>query len=143
MSIHSDDSRPPAPELTYTVAPSGRPGDAGSAPGSRSLAPALILLHGRGADENDLLALAPAFDRRFITIGIRAPYRFPFGGYTWFDMNDLASPDIGQVLSSLTALADCIRDLPGGHPIDPAPLLGVHPCAAASSLPLYRVQAQN
>ena len=50
--------------------------------------PAVILLHGRGADENDLLGLAQYFDDRLAVFSIRAPYPFEFGGYTYFQLSD-------------------------------------------------------
>ena len=46
--------------------------------------PALIMLHGRGADERDLLALAANFDRRLLTISVRAPYVLG-PGYHWYE----------------------------------------------------------
>ena len=36
--------------------------------------PVLLLLHGRGADEADLLGLAPHLDPRFFVVSARAPY---------------------------------------------------------------------
>ena len=50
--------------------------------------PAVILLHGRGADENDLLGLAQYFDERLAVFSVRAPYPFEFGGYTYFQLSD-------------------------------------------------------
>ena len=50
--------------------------------------PAVILLHGRGADENDLLGLSQYLDERLIVFSVRAPYPFEFGGYTYFRLND-------------------------------------------------------
>ncbi len=46
--------------------------------------PAVILLHGRGADENDLLGLSQYFDERLAIFSIRAPYPFEFGGTRTF-----------------------------------------------------------
>ncbi len=45
--------------------------------------PLLILLHGRGADENDLFALAAAIDSRIAVASVRAPLPTDEGGYTW------------------------------------------------------------
>ncbi len=45
--------------------------------------PLLILLHGRGADENDLFELAPHMDPRFAIAALRAPLTTDEGGYTW------------------------------------------------------------
>jgi len=45
--------------------------------------PLLALLHGRGADEDDLFALAPGIDARFAVASVRAPLPTDEGGYTW------------------------------------------------------------
>ena len=45
--------------------------------------PLLILLHGRGADENDLFGLAPLIDPSFAIASVRAPLGTDEGGYTW------------------------------------------------------------
>ncbi|MDQ2865213.1 MAG: hypothetical protein M3R51_03205 [Candidatus Eremiobacteraeota bacterium] len=41
------------------------------------------MLHGRGADENDLFELAPAVDPVFAIASVRAPLTTDEGGYTW------------------------------------------------------------
>ena len=48
--------------------------------------PLLILLHGIGADENDLFGLAPFLDERFFIASARAPYTLPYGGNAWFEL---------------------------------------------------------
>src|SRR5437773_9161552 len=56
--------------------------------------PALILLHGRGANEDDLLGLAEYLDDRLMIISARAPFSFPFGGgYTWFEIVEVGKPE--------------------------------------------------
>jgi phospholipase/carboxylesterase len=45
--------------------------------------PLLVLLHGRGADEEDLFTLAPAIDSSFAVAAVRAPLPTDEGGYTW------------------------------------------------------------
>jgi phospholipase/carboxylesterase len=47
--------------------------------------PLLIFLHGRGADEDDLFALAPSIDSRIAVASVRAPLPTDEGGYTWSD----------------------------------------------------------
>lgn len=54
---------------------------------STAPAPHLVLLHGLGADEHDLLGLAPYLDSRFKIESVRAPKRSPWGGYSWFDID--------------------------------------------------------
>jgi phospholipase/carboxylesterase len=45
--------------------------------------PLLVLLHGRGADENDLFDLSSAIDPAFAVASVRAPIALDEGGYTW------------------------------------------------------------
>ena len=45
--------------------------------------PLLVLLHGMGADENDLFPLASAFDPALAIASIRAPLPTDEGGFTW------------------------------------------------------------
>lgn len=46
--------------------------------------PLLILLHGRGSNEQDLFGLAPALDPRFQIVSPRAPRTLGPGSYEWF-----------------------------------------------------------
>jgi len=64
--------------LTHKVkAPSG----ANSEP-----APLLLLLHGYGSNENDLIELAPYLDPRFFIISVRAPETLGPNMYAWFPL---------------------------------------------------------
>ncbi|MCO5314852.1 MAG: phospholipase [Solirubrobacterales bacterium] len=56
---------------------------------------ALVLLHGRGADEHDLLPLADALDpdRRLHVLTPRAPITGPEGGAHWYALAGLPTPD--------------------------------------------------
>jgi len=67
----------------------------------------LVLLHGLGADEHDLIGLAPYLDDRLAILSLRAPRNCQYGGYSWFDTSIAeASLDIDcdQVRESLHAL---------------------------------------
>lgn len=46
--------------------------------------PLLILLHGYGADEKDLLPIAQHFDPHFVVRSARGPMTLPTGGHAWF-----------------------------------------------------------
>jgi phospholipase/carboxylesterase len=46
----------------------------------------LVLLHGFGADEHDLLPLAPELDPAFRALSLAAPIRLPWGGRAWFNL---------------------------------------------------------
>ncbi len=82
--------------------------------------PALILLHGRGTDENDLLGLAPYLDERLLIISARAPHRFQYGGYAWYDALEIGSPDPRMFAESYEKLTQFLRDVQSGYPIDPS-----------------------
>ncbi len=46
----------------------------------------LLLMHGLGSDEQDMLGLAEMLDRRVDFICLRAPYRYG-PGYAWFEID--------------------------------------------------------
>lgn len=49
-------------------------------------APAVVLLHGRGADEHDLLPIAAELPVDLHVLSVRAPDRLQ-GGYTWYELD--------------------------------------------------------
>jgi phospholipase/carboxylesterase len=51
---------------------------------TQGVRPLLILLHGYGSNEDDLLGLAPYLDPRFNIISARAPQTLGQGSYAWF-----------------------------------------------------------
>ena len=64
--------------------------------------PLLVLLHGRGADEDDLFGLAPAIDSRFAVASVRAPQPTDEGGYTWSESHTPGRYDGESLRASLT-----------------------------------------
>ncbi len=81
--------------------------------------PALILLHGRGADEEDLLGLSEYLDERLLLISARAPYPFAYGGgYTWYDAGTMGEPDPAMFRTSYDALSRFVDDVLAGYPVD-------------------------
>lgn len=48
--------------------------------------PLLLLLHGYGANEDDLFSLAPYLDERFLVVSARAPVDLRGMGYAWFNL---------------------------------------------------------
>ena len=50
----------------------------------------LVLLHGYGADEYDLMGLAPYFDANLQVFSIRGPGATMYGGASWFDIDMFA-----------------------------------------------------
>jgi phospholipase/carboxylesterase len=96
--------------LFYKVAPLST-----NSPGPH---PALIFLHGRGTDENDLLGLVPSFDPRLLIVSVRAPYEFSSGGYTWFNLYEQDDVKVDEIISSREALIKCLEEVQQKYPID-------------------------
>jgi phospholipase/carboxylesterase len=87
--------------------------------------PGLLLLHGRGADESDLLPLAGELDPQLYTVTPRAPFQFPWGGFAWYglDPRGVGYPDAATLAQSLATLREFIDAMLTMYPIDPARLL--------------------
>lgn len=54
----------------------------------------LIVLHGYGADEHDLLPLAERLPGNFLIISFQAPITLPWGGYAWYHLTQTAAGTI-------------------------------------------------
>ncbi|MBS4027078.1 MAG: dienelactone hydrolase family protein [Ignavibacteriales bacterium] len=83
--------------------------------------PTILFLHGRGADENDLLGLSEYFDESFpkgmaspLYISVRAPFRFEYGGFTWYDILEAGKPDDKMFPESCNALSDFFDEMSKG-----------------------------
>ena len=50
--------------------------------------PLLVLLHGKGANEDDLFVLADRFDPRFAVLSLCAPHEIAPGYYRWYERFD-------------------------------------------------------
>jgi phospholipase/carboxylesterase len=51
---------------------------------TRESAPLLLLLHGVGSNEQDLIGLAPELDSRFFVVSARAPITLGHSSYGWY-----------------------------------------------------------
>jgi phospholipase/carboxylesterase len=89
---------------------------------SADLHPTLILLHGRGADEEDLLGLSSFLDKRLLCISARAPFDFSYGGYTWYDIGQVGVPLPGMFDESYAKLVTFVDDVLRQYPVDPKQL---------------------
>ena len=63
--------------------------------------PLVVLLHGRGADEHDLIDLAPLLPAHVAYASVRAPVAVDGGGYTWFENRGPARPIGASVRASV------------------------------------------
>jgi len=83
--------------------------------------PALIMLHGRGADEEDLIPLAEAFDPSLLILSARAPFPFPSGGgFTWYDVGTIGTPEPAMFRKSCDLLSQFLDEALRAYPVDPA-----------------------
>ena len=84
--------------------------------------PLLLLLHGRGADENDLFGLAPYLDERFFIVSPRAPIVMPFGGFEWFELfignGGEISVNVRHFLKSREQISEFIGELVAEYNLD-------------------------
>jgi phospholipase/carboxylesterase len=84
-------------------------------------APLLVLVHGIGADENDLFPIASMLDPRLHVVSLRAPHDYAIG-YAWFNIEfglGGIRPDVGQAHQALADLVAWLRTAPERHGTDP------------------------
>jgi phospholipase/carboxylesterase len=69
---------------------------------------ALVLFHGRGADEHDLFPLLDALDpeRRFVGATPRGPLSLPPGGAHWYVLGGIGTPEARTFHASFAAASD-------------------------------------
>jgi phospholipase/carboxylesterase len=74
---------------------------------------ALVLFHGRGADEHDLVPLLDVLDpqRRFVGITPRGPLSLPPGGAHWYAVREIGYPDPSTFLPTYELVADWLDGL--------------------------------
>jgi phospholipase/carboxylesterase len=98
---------------------------------------ALVLLHGRGADENDLFPLLDALDPEGRLHGYtpRGPLSLPPGGAHWYVLGGIGTPERETFTASYAALCEFLD----GVPYERVVLGGFSQgCAMAYALALFR-----
>ena len=87
--------------------------------------PLVIFLHGRGADENDLIDLAATLPRTFAYASLRAPLAMAEGGFCWFESHAAARPAPKSFKFAVDGVREWL-DEPGaaGYERSPTYLLG-------------------
>ena len=96
-----------------------------AAPPKRSVgrgAPLLLLLHGFGANEDDLFSLAPYVDGRFLVISPRAPVPLSPVSHAWFNLGFSTEGivlDPREVDQARAALRQFIGEVVAGYGADP------------------------
>ena len=97
-------------DLRYRSRPAG--GDAEGA---------LVLLHGRGADEHDLFPLLDALDpgRRLLGLTPRGPLALPPGGAHWYVIGEIGYPDPRTFAPTFERASSWLERLADGSGIPP------------------------
>jgi phospholipase/carboxylesterase len=82
---------------------------------------ALVLFHGRGADEHDLFPLLDLLDpeRRLLGATARGPLLLPPGGAHWYIVRRIGFPDRDTFLSTYEQAGGWLDDLLARHDIAP------------------------
>jgi phospholipase/carboxylesterase len=93
--------------------------------------PVLVLLHGYGADERDLFALASYLPPAFVVAAVRAPLAppFPAPGFSWYPIEGLDGRDPQHVTSAASLVIDWIDSVAPGSDVG---LLGFSQGAAVA-----------
>ncbi|GAC1301071.1 MAG: hypothetical protein NVSMB19_08750 [Vulcanimicrobiaceae bacterium] len=73
--------------------------------------PLVLLLHGRGADEYDLIDVASRMPSRFAFASVRAPVALAEGGYTWFESRGVAQPIARSLRESVATMRHWIETI--------------------------------
>ncbi len=78
---------------------------------------ALVLFHGRGADENDLFPLLDALDpeRRFVGATPRGPLSLPPGGAHWYVLGGIGTPETKTFQASYAAASEWLDGFLAEH----------------------------
>jgi phospholipase/carboxylesterase len=78
---------------------------------------ALVLVHGRGADEHDLFPLLDALDpeRRLVGATPRAPLALPPGGAHWYVLGGIGTPEARTFAASYAALGEWLDGFLAEH----------------------------
>jgi phospholipase/carboxylesterase len=73
----------------------------------------LVLFHGRGADEHDLVPLLDVLDpeRRLLGVTPRGPLALPPGGSHWYAVQEIGYPDPGTFLPTYRAVSEWLGEL--------------------------------
>jgi phospholipase/carboxylesterase len=81
---------------------------------------ALVLLHGRGVDENDLVPVLDFLDpdQRLLGLTPRGPLTLPPGGHHWYAVAQIGYPDRETFMTTFPALAGWLDATLAEHGID-------------------------
>ncbi len=93
-------------------------------PKAGALTPLVVFLHGRGADEHDLIGIAERLPRAWVYASVRAPVALPEGGYTWFENRGIGRPIATSLRRSIDEFRAWLDDPGIGCATTPCYLFG-------------------
>lgn len=77
--------------------------------------PTLVLLHGYGADEHDLVPIADELSRDYEVISLAAPGTTPYGGRAWFAIDFTADEsrryDLGEAVGAARGVSAALGEM--------------------------------
>jgi phospholipase/carboxylesterase len=100
--------------LTHLVRPSTQ---------GQGAPPLLLLFHGIGSNEEDLIGLEPYLDERFTIVSARAPHSYGYGGYAWFEIDWQPNGiriDRQQAVASRDLIVSFVGEAVAAYGADPA-----------------------
>lgn len=80
-------------------------------PSDRDGRPLLVVMHGRGSNEEDLFGLAPELPAEYVIASLRAPIA-EAGGWSWWETVVSGNPDAELVDSAAAAVTTWLDALP-------------------------------
>ncbi len=90
------------------------------------LAPAVIMLHGYGSDENDLFSFASELSEEYAIISLKAPHALQPYGNAWyaiyFDAPGGKFSDDKEAIASRDAVVKVLKEICKEYPVDPKQL---------------------
>ena len=89
----------------------------GSVPeGERGRRPLIVLLHGLGSHEGDLIGLTPYLSNDFVYASLRAP--LPYGdGFSWYPLSTPGAPEYAPVSEAADAVLGWMDTLHDRYPL--------------------------
>lgn len=81
--------------------------------------PAILALHGRGSNEQDLIGLAPHLPQGLLWVSPRAPLTLGPGAFEWYRVRVIGKPEPAGVLAALETIDRFIDESLATYPIDP------------------------
>ena len=86
--------------------------------------PAIIAIHGRGTNENDLVPLVGSLSLpNVLLVSPRAPFPYPYGGFAWYDLAHEGIPEPNTFRTSIDMLRKFVAEVKQGYPVDSKRLL--------------------